>query len=90
MRAPMVVALADGRWTPEQLASALVPRRDRLVTQLPREIAAARDLSRDECELVVDESLDFIVTEYTPADHRHGRARAGFLVRGIDTGETRP
>jgi hypothetical protein len=65
MRAPIVAARADGRWTPEQLASALVPRRDRLITQLPREIAAARDLSRDECELVVDESLDFIVTEYT-------------------------
>jgi hypothetical protein len=64
MRAPMVAAGADGRWTPEQLASTLVPRRDRLVAQLPREIAAARDLSRDECELVVDESLDFVVTEY--------------------------
>jgi hypothetical protein len=65
MGASLVTACASGRWTPEQLALALVPRRDQLVAQLPREIAAARDLSRDQCELVVDESLDFIVTQYT-------------------------
>ena len=51
-------------WTPERIAVALVPRRDWLVARLPREIAAARDLSHDQCELVIDESLDYVVTQH--------------------------
>ena len=51
-------------WDPERIAAALVPRRDRLVDQLPRELAAARGLTRDQHELVVDEAIDYMVTEY--------------------------
>jgi hypothetical protein len=53
-----------GAWTAEQVALALVSRRDRLVSRLPEEIAAARSLSADQRELVIDEALDFVVTEY--------------------------
>jgi hypothetical protein len=46
-----------------EIASLLVPRRDRLVEQLPRELAVARGLTTDQSELVVDESIDFVVTQ---------------------------
>jgi hypothetical protein len=94
MGASMVPVHASGRWTPEQLAWTLVPRRDQLVVQLPREIAAARDLSRDQCELVVDESLDFIVTEYarpiTDADalERAFWSAASFRVKRAHDGRS--
>ena len=51
-------------WDAERIAEALVPRRDRLVDQLPRELAAARGLTRDQRELVIDEAIDYLVTEY--------------------------
>jgi hypothetical protein len=51
-------------WTPERVANALVPLRDRLVDRLQGEIAAARGLTRDQCEFVIDEAIDFMVTEY--------------------------
>jgi hypothetical protein len=38
-------------------------RRDELVAQIPRRIAAARHLTPDEHELVVDESIDYVITE---------------------------
>jgi hypothetical protein len=52
------------RWDAERIATALVSKRDRLVEQLPRELAAARGLTRDQCELVIDEAIDYMVTEY--------------------------
>lgn len=51
-------------WNPERLAAVLVSQRDQLVQQLPQELAIARGLSRDQLELVVDESIDYLVTEY--------------------------
>jgi DNA-directed RNA polymerase specialized sigma24 family protein len=53
----------DG-YSPEQIADILMPRRDRLVNQVPRELAAARGLSRDQWEVAVDEAIDFLVTEF--------------------------
>jgi hypothetical protein len=35
------------------------------VAQLPLELAVARGLSADQAELVVDEAIDYLVTEYT-------------------------
>lgn len=52
------------RYTPEQIADALVPRRDRLVDQVPIELAAARGLTRDQWELAVDEAIEYVATEY--------------------------
>ncbi|MDA0161259.1 hypothetical protein OM076_13360 [Solirubrobacter ginsenosidimutans] len=54
------------RWsyTPQQLADALIPRRDRLVDQVPIELSAARGLTRDQWEFAVDEAIDYIVTQY--------------------------
>jgi hypothetical protein len=57
-------SLRARRWDAERVARALVPRRDRLVDRLPRELAAARGLSRDQRELVIDEAIDYLVTEY--------------------------
>jgi hypothetical protein len=51
-------------WTPSRVADTLVPLRDHLVAQLPREIAGARSLTRDQCEIVIDEAIDYMVTEY--------------------------
>lgn len=55
--------------TKDEIAAALVPRRDRLVAQLPRELAVARGLTADQAELVVDEAIDFLVTQYTVPIH---------------------
>lgn len=64
-------------WTPERVADALVPLRDHLVDRLPREIAAARGLTRDQSELVIDEAIDFMVTEYSkPIPDRFSLDRA--------------
>ncbi len=47
------------------------------VDQLPRELAAARGLSRDQCELVIDEAIDYMVTEYSkPIADEHVLERA--------------
>jgi hypothetical protein len=54
----------NARWTPERVAALLVPARDALVERLPRELAA-RDLTPDQCELVIDEAIDYMVTEYS-------------------------
>jgi hypothetical protein len=51
-------------WDAERIAAVLGPRRDELVDRLPRELAAARGLSRDQHETVIDEAIDFMVTEY--------------------------
>ena len=79
-------------WDAERIAMALVPRRDRLVDQLPRELAAARGLSRDQRELVVDEAIDYMVTEYakpiTDRDvlERAFWATASFRVKRVHEG----
>jgi hypothetical protein len=57
-------AKPKSRLTAEQIASALVPRREKLIDRLPTELAVARGLSRDQAELVVDEAIDYLVTEY--------------------------
>ena len=41
------------------------PRRDRFVHRLPLELLVARRLSADQAELVVDEAMDYLVTQYT-------------------------
>ncbi len=51
-------------WTSERIAQELVPIRDQLIRTLPREIAAARDLTLDQRELVIDDAIDFMVTQY--------------------------
>src|SRR4051794_4291815 len=61
--------LADARrsrYTPEQIADGLMSRRDRLVDQVPLELAAARGLTRDQWEFAVDGAIDYVVTEYGP------------------------
>ena len=79
-------------WDAERVAAVLVPRRDRLVEQLPRELAAARGLSRDQCELVIDEAIDFMVTEYAkPITDREFLERAfwataSFRVKRVHEG----
>jgi hypothetical protein len=91
--------MADGswrrrtvRWTPDRVATALVPARDALVEQLPRELAAARDLTPDQCELVIDEAIDHMVTEYAkPILDEFELARAfwaaaSFRVRRVHEG----
>lgn len=91
--------MADGRlrpqlreWTPERVAQALVGQRDRLVDRLPREIAGARGLTRDQCELVIDEAIDYVVTEYDkPIPDRRSLDRAfwaaaSFRVRRVHEG----
>src|SRR4051812_45493941 len=81
-----------GDWTAERVASQLVTRRDQLVEQLPRELAAARGLSRDQRELVVDEAIDYMVTEYAkPIADREGLERAfwataAFRVKRVHEG----
>jgi len=79
-------------WDAERIAADLVRRRDRLVDQLPRELAAARGLSRDQCELVIDEAIDYMVTEYAKpiTDHeileRAFWATASFRVKRVHEG----
>ena len=79
-------------WDAERIATALVPRRDRLVEQLPRELAAARGLTRDQREMVIDEAIDYMVTEYakpvTDAEvlERAFWATASFRVKRVHEG----
>jgi hypothetical protein len=65
-RSPLIRSLRAnaGPWSSQRVAEELVPFRDRLVDRLPREIAAARDLSFDQRELVIDDAIDYMVTEY--------------------------
>src|SRR5690349_9322005 len=63
-RAPAEPSRRRGEWSAERVAGELVPRREELVEQLPRELARARGLTRDQRELVVDEAIDYLVTEY--------------------------
>lgn len=66
-----------GAWTQEQIAESLVRERDALVDRLPRELAAARGMTRDQCEYVIDEAIDFMVTEYSrPITDQHALKRA--------------
>src|SRR4051794_35047847 len=79
-------------WTPERVAQTLVPLRDGLVDRLPREIAAARGLTRDQRELVIDEAIDYVVTEYgKPIPDRFALDRAfwaaaSYRVRRVHEG----
>lgn len=65
-RPPLIRSLraSAGPWSSQRVAEELVPLRDLLVDRLPREIAAARDLSYDQRELVIDDAIDYMVTEY--------------------------
>src|SRR5690242_18486279 len=51
-------------WSQQQIAEALIPFRDELVDRLPSEIAASRGLTRDQHELIIDEAIDYCVTQY--------------------------
>jgi hypothetical protein len=92
-RAPRVLPRAR-TWDAERVASVLGPRRDELVERLPRELASARGLSRDEHETVIDEAIDFMVTEYDkPIADRHTLDRAfwataAFRVRRVHEGRS--
>jgi hypothetical protein len=55
---------ARGRFSPDDIASRLMPARDRLVDQVPVELAAARGMPRDQWELAVDEAIDYLALEY--------------------------
>lgn len=52
-------------WPPEKRAEALLPQRADLLRRLPLVATAARGLSDDERELVVDEALTYVVMEYS-------------------------
>jgi hypothetical protein len=52
------------RFSAADIAAALIPCRDRLVDQVPLELACARGLTRDQWEIAVDEAIDYLVTEY--------------------------
>jgi hypothetical protein len=83
---------SDGAWTPQRIADALVPRRDRFVERLARELPGARGLTADQCELVVDEAIDFMVTEYArPIEDLAGLERvfwatAAFRIKRVHEG----
>src|SRR3954452_1479959 len=79
-------------WTPDRVAQTLVPLRDGLVDRFPREIAAARGLTRDQQELLIDEAIDYVVTEYAkPIPDRFALDRAfwaaaSYRVRRVHEG----
>jgi hypothetical protein len=52
------------RFSSEDIASALMPSRDRLVDQVPVELAAARGMPREQWELAVDDAIGYLATEY--------------------------
>jgi hypothetical protein len=52
------------RYTGDDIALRLGYRRDRLVDQVPIELAAARGLTYDDWALAVDQAIDYLVTEY--------------------------
>jgi hypothetical protein len=49
----------------ETIASLLGHRRDRLVRDVPRKVAAARGLTRDQHESIVDEAISFVVMSFS-------------------------
>ncbi|HEX8104570.1 MAG TPA: hypothetical protein VF533_18280 [Solirubrobacteraceae bacterium] len=51
-------------WDADAIARILMPRRDRLVDDLPRRNRGANGLTRDQLESVVDEAITFVATEY--------------------------
>jgi hypothetical protein len=81
-------------WSTDRIAEWLVSRRDRLVEQLPRELSAARGLTRDQRELVVDEAIDYLVTEYAKpiaeveALRRAFWAAASYRVKRVHEGRS--
>jgi hypothetical protein len=81
-------------WDAERIASVLGPRRDELVERLPRELASARGLTRDQHESVIDEAIDYMVTEYAkPIADQHALDRAfwataAFRVRRVHEGRS--
>jgi hypothetical protein len=83
-RAPAKPARRPEDWNAERVAAQLVPRREELVEELPRELAAARGLSRDQRELVVDEAIDYMVTEYgKPIKDRQHLERAFWTAASL-------
>jgi hypothetical protein len=52
------------RFSPSEIASTLMPCRDRLVDQVPIELAVARGMSREQWELAVDDAIGYLATEY--------------------------
>jgi hypothetical protein len=50
--------------SPDWIARSLVSRRDRLVVAVPRRVALARRLTRDQHEWIVDDAIDFLVTQF--------------------------
>src|SRR3954452_15534890 len=57
-------ARTPGReWTREEIAVALLSRRQALLRQLPRQIKAARRLTADQQEWVIDDASDHLVTK---------------------------
>jgi hypothetical protein len=85
-------SLRTRAWDAERIAAVLGPQRDALVEQLPIELAAARGLTRDERETVIDEAIDFMVTEYgkpildRQALDRAFWATAAFRVKRVHEG----
>src|SRR5215212_11915737 len=81
-------------WSRERIAESLVRERDVLVERLPRELGAARGMSRDQCEWVIDEAIDFMVTEYARSivdQHRLDRAfwaAASYRVKRVHEGRS--
>ncbi|WP_156027712.1 sigma-70 RNA polymerase sigma factor region 4 domain-containing protein [Candidatus Solirubrobacter pratensis] len=55
---------ARTRYSSNEIASLLMPCRDRLVDQVPVELAVARGMSRDHWELAVDDAIGYLTTEY--------------------------
>lgn len=48
-------------WSPDALAAELMGRREEFVRELPKRIRTARHLTRDQLELVVDDSISHLV-----------------------------
>ncbi len=55
---------ARTRFSSNEIAALLVPCRDRLVDQVPVELAAARGMPRDHWELAVDDAIGYLTLEY--------------------------
>src|SRR4051794_11179705 len=54
---------SDPSLSRDEIAFSLVSRRDRLIHQLPRQIKLARRLNAEQQEWVIDESVEYLVTE---------------------------
>jgi hypothetical protein len=55
-----------------------MPSRERLVDQVPAELAAARGLTRDQWELAVDDAIDYLVTQYDVPIYTEDEAQRAF------------